>query len=152
MRLSPFNYERTHLLLHVSKQSTNLGCQMNNMRRLELFKYLIRIPPTSQIPVLTTEEDPRFIGFGVGVRVRFDGLADQAWAPGYENYGAWVSFGVVFCHVVCFITTAECVVERLWLWSCGLRVAVDRWDLTDDRSIYWRSLWSLKSHHKSTSR
>ena len=74
---SPLHYKQTHLLLHIGKQSTNLSCQMYNMRRLKLFKYLIRIPPTSQIPVLATEEDPRFIRFGVGVRIRFDGLAYQ---------------------------------------------------------------------------
>ena len=100
-----YTHPETHLLFHISKQPPHLGSQMNHMRRLIFLKYLIGIPPHSQVTVLRAQEDPRLARFGVGISVGLDGLADEARSTGDKDGGDGVSFCVVFGHVV--VTRAE---------------------------------------------
>jgi hypothetical protein len=64
---------------------------MNHMRRPILFKNIIRIFPHSQIPIFAAEKDPSLALEFVGVGVRFDGLAYEAGATGYEDGGEGVA-------------------------------------------------------------
>jgi len=86
------------LVLQISKQSTNLGRQMNDMRRLKLIKNRIRIRPRSQIAIFRRQEDPSFAILWIGFRVRFNGLADEAGSARDEDGGFDGAVHVVLGH------------------------------------------------------
>mmetsp|Transcript_3980 Transcript_3980/g.7942 ORF Transcript_3980/g.7942 Transcript_3980/m.7942 type:complete len:396 (+) Transcript_3980:66-1253(+) len=100
-----------HLVFHIGKQTTDLGCQVQHVSRFVLFKNGFRIGTVAQITILGSQKDPFFRRTFLGCQKVFNRLPHQASATGHKDHERFVCTSVR--HVAVFVLLLHRIKKEL---------------------------------------